>query len=93
MGYPLGQSGPLLAVGLATGFEGVREIQHLAHVVPTGVSAAVVANRVEHSAVGLAIVGGAIRGRGAVSRVRREARLAERIVQPRRPEPAVALGV
>src|SRR5689334_18865043 len=87
----IGESSARLAVPLSTRLERVGEIEHPADVVPLGVTDTVVADRVEHAAIRLALSLGAIRRGSAVCGPRRQTRLAQRVVQPRCPDPAVAL--
>src|SRR5689334_15466462 len=75
VGDAIGESSARLAVPLSTRLERVGEIEHLADVVPLGVTDTVVADRVEHAAIRLALSLGSIRRGGAVCGRRRQTRL------------------
>src|SRR5438094_57415 len=81
------------ATAPAPRLEEVGEEQHPPHVVPPRIAYAMIAHRIKHAGVGLAVGGGAIGGRGTVRRPSAEPRVPQRVVQPRRPEPAAALAL
>ena len=78
---------------LPTRLEVVRKIQHPADFVPAGVADGVVAHGVEHSPVGFAVQGRPVGRPWAVLELVRGGGVAQRVVQPGRPQPAGTLAL
>src|SRR5438093_7287586 len=68
VGHPFGQFRALLAATAPSRLEEVGEVEHLPHVVPAGIAGAVVAHGIQHAAVRLTVLRGAIGRSAAVCR-------------------------